>query len=274
MRESLVTRHPLHARIGTRLDAAPLLVMLDVDGTLAPIAPRPEQAAIPLATLDVLHRIASLPAVILAFVSGRAAADTWRMTGVTGAWVAGNHGAELRAPDGAVTVHPGVRAFEGAVDKAAKALRADLAMVAGASVENKRWTLSVHYRLVADADAPALISRAETVASAHGLRLMDGKKIVELRPPVEVNKGTAIGELLQRAGVNASVGSALYCGDDRTDEDAFRALRREVSDAVTIRIAPGSPIQTAAEFELDTPEELRKMLEWLAERRAGKPVPR
>lgn len=257
----------LPERIGARLDGSPLLVMLDVDGTLAPIAPTPEQAAIPPATLDVLRRIATLPSVTLAFISGRAAMDTWRMTGVEGAWVAGNHGGEFREPGGTIAVHPEVLKFEDDITAAATRLERDLAGVPGAFVENKRWTISVHYRQVADAAQQELISRAETSAKVHGLRLMDGKKIVELRPPVDVNKGTAVTTLLQRAGVSAESGAALYAGDDRTDEDAFRALRAAAPNAITIRVAHGSPLSTTAEFELDRPEELRELLEWVATRR-------
>ena len=257
----------LPERIGARLDGSPLLVMLDVDGTLAPIAPTPEQAAIPPATLDVLRRIATLPSVTLAFISGRAAMDTWRMTGVEGAWVAGNHGGEFREPGGTIAVHPEVLKFEDDITAAATRLERDLAGVPGAFVENKRWTISVHYRQVADAAQQELISRAETSAKVHGLRLMDGKKIVELRPPVDVNKGTAVTTLLQRAGVSAESGAALYAGDDRTDEDAFRALRAAAPNAITIRVAHGSPLSTTAEFELDGPEELRELLEWVATRR-------
>lgn len=257
----------LPERIGARLDASPLLVMLDVDGTLAPIAPTPEQAAIPPATLDVLRRIAALPSVTLAFISGRAAMDTWRMTGVDGAWVAGNHGGEFREPNGTISVHPEVLKFEHDITAAATLLAKDLAGVPGAFVENKRWTISVHYRQVADAAQQGLISLAETSARVHGLRLMDGKKIVELRPPVDVNKGTAVATLLRRAGVSEARGAALYAGDDRTDEDAFRALRGTVPNAITIRVAHGSPLSTAAEFELDDPQELCDLLEWVATRR-------
>ena len=252
--------------IGARLDASPLVIMLDVDGTLAPIAPAPEQAVVPRATIDVLHRFARAPGVTLAFVSGRAARDTWRMTGVPGTLVVGNHGMELRDATGEIHVDPRVLAHEQAVASAATVLTADLQSVAGALVENKRWTLSVHYRLVEERHVPQLLKRAEEVGKEFGLRALGGKKILELRPPVAVNKGTAVAALLQRTGFNAP-GSALYAGDDLTDEDAFRTLRSVVPSAVTIRVA-ADPAGTSAEFMLAAPDDLRALLDWLARRRA------
>ncbi len=254
--------------IAERLKRTPLLVMLDVDGTLAPIAPTPEKAAIPPATLAQLRRIAAAPETILAFISGRAAHDTWRMTGVEGAIVAGNHGVELRMPDGQVEVSPFVLRHEKAIAAAADTLASELASVAGAIVENKRWTISVHYRLVADEYVERLRRRATEIARQHGLRVMDGKKIVELRPDVEVNKGTAAVALAERFDVGPANGSVVYVGDDLTDEDAFRALRKAVPLGVTIRVVHGEgPSATAAEWTLGGTDDVRELLAWLAERR-------
>lgn len=243
--------------------------MLDVDGTLAPIAPTPERAAVPPATLSVLRQLVRAPDVTLAFVSGRAAADTWRMTAVDGAWIAGNHGIELRGPDGNVVVDASVLRHEADVAAAARTLQADLGSIEGAIVENKRWTISVHYRLVADADVPRLKERAQQVAGQRDLRILDGKKIVELRPPADVHKGTAVTTLLKRAGITSLSGAAMYVGDDRTDEDAFGALRNALPDGVTVRIeAQSGASATLAEFSIGGPEELYQLLEWIVARRS------
>ena len=266
-----MTTKAITQAIGNRLDGSPMLVMLDVDGTLAPIAPTPEQAAVPPATLAVVRQLAAIPGITLAFISGRAAADTWRMTGVDGAWVAGNHGIELRGPDGDVVVDASVLRHEADLAAAAQILQADLGSINGAIVENKRWTISVHYRLVADADVARLQERSRQVASERDLRILEGKKIVELRPPAEVNKGTAVKILLQRAGITRGRGSAMYVGDDRTDEDAFGALRESLPGSVTVRVEAqsGSAPTTLAEFSVVDTEELRALLEWIVERRAA-----
>jgi trehalose 6-phosphate phosphatase len=248
--------------IGNRLDASPFALMLDIDGTLAPIAPTPPLAQVPSATLFILERLASLPGVSMALVSGRSAPDARAIAGVPGAWVIGNHGHELMDPDGVVTVRPDAASHETAMAEAARQL-ASLQMTEGALLENKRWTLSIHYRNVKD-DVATLRSRVRSVAAALGLRITEGRKVMEVRPPVDVDKGTAVLEFALRHGALPS-GAALYAGDDRTDEDAFRALRAS-GRAVTVHIGDGSR-KTSAEIVLPTPAELHDLLGWLVTRR-------
>lgn len=260
--------------IGGRLDRSPLLVLLDVDGTLAPIAPTPSDARVPDETRQVLGRLSRAPGVTVALVSGRAAEDAWALVGVPGVWAIGNHGLERRDPHGRITADERIRMFEAAIATASRRLEEDLRDVAGAIVENKRWTLSVHYRLVSDTEVTRLIGRAEAVARYLGLRALAGKKIVELRPPVDVHKGTACLAFAMEQGVSRAAGSAFYAGDDRTDEDAFRELREALPDAVTVRIAAPDErdaVASEAELLLESPGELRLLLEWLATRRASAP---
>jgi trehalose 6-phosphate phosphatase len=256
--------------VGNRLDGSPLALMFDIDGTLAPIAPTPADAGVPEQTRNVLRRLAVLPRVTVVLVSGRSAEGSWKLAGVTGAWVIGNHGLELRTPDGEMSVHEEARRFEPAVAKAARTLKPMERAFPGAIVEDKRWTLSLHYRLVAPDAAPVLVERARQVADAMGLRVTEGKKIVELRPPVTVDKGTAAVAFAERHGALRDDASAMYAGDDRTDEDAFRQLRERSSRAVTARIVGADDRageQTHAEFALASPDELRQVLDWLAARR-------
>lgn len=249
--------------------------MLDIDGTLAPIAPTPDAAAVPPETRDVVRRLVEMSGVHVAMVTGRSVADALRMTRVEEAWIVGNHGLELRTANGDVSTVDEARAYESAIAAASTAL-APLARAApGALVENKRWTLSLHYRLVDDAEAPALIAHARDIARRLGLRVTEGKKIVELRPPIDVNKGTAAVALAERLGAlgAGANGSILYAGDDQTDEDAFRLLRGRASHAVTARIMDAAvdtraPADTKAEFVFASPSELRRVLEWLIGRRA------
>jgi len=253
--------------IDGRLDGSPLAVMLDIDGTLSPIARRPQDAIVPEPTRDVLRRLAKLPGVTLALVSGRSASDAWDVAGVDGAWVIGNHGLELRSTTGEVSTPIDVHRYESAIVVAANRLRSVTGEVPGTIVENKRWTLSLHYRLAEPNEAMSLVARAREIASGLGLQVTEGKKVVELRPPVDVNKGTATVALADRVGAFREGGSAMYAGDDRTDEDAFAALRARCPQAVTIRIATSEgdaePIETRAEFLLASPDELRLALEWL-----------
>lgn len=248
-------------RIGTRLDASPLIVLLDLDGTIAPIAPTPALAQVPASTRFVLERLARLPGVVMALVSGRSAQDAQRMGGLDGAWVVGNHGYELMDPHGAVTVRPEAEAYESAMVEAARQL-STLDFVEGALVENKRWSLSVHYRNVTG-DVAGLETRARRVAADLGLRVTEGKKVIEFRPPIAVDKGTASLEFVQQHGLLPD-GAALYAGDDRTDEDAFCALR-PTNRAVTIQV--GASKTTSAELQVASPAQLHDILSWLVTRR-------
>ncbi|MEX2180177.1 MAG: trehalose-phosphatase [Gemmatimonadaceae bacterium] len=260
--------------VGNRLDGAPLVVLLDLDGTLAPIAATPEGAQVPAETKEVLRRLIATPGLFLAVVSGRSAQDAASLAGVDGLWVVGNHGFESREPRGDIVPDDRVLPFERAVADVARDLAVLESSVPGSLVENKRWTLSVHYRLVDPAAVPSLKERVRESGERAGLRASEGKQVMELRPAVEISKGTASVALAERLGGLTGAGNVIYAGDDRTDEDAFRALRARSRSAVTVRIvadeAPEFRVPTEAEFALSSPAELRVALEWLAARRSAR----
>ena len=256
------------ASVGGRLDGSPFVLLFDIDGTLAPIAPRPQDAAVPPATREAIQRLVNLPAVVVALISGRSAHDVQRMIDVEGTWIIGNHGLELLTPSGDLAATPEARAYEPAVAEAARRLASIDASAPGAFVEDKRWSLSVHYRMADPSAVPALKERASQVAREFGLREMEGKMIVELRPPVPIDKGTAAVALAEKLGALDEGASLLSAGDDRTDEDAFRALRSIKASTVTIRVAADDDATTtSAEFVLASPDEIHQLLVWLAERR-------
>jgi trehalose-phosphatase len=247
---------PVIDRVAARLAGRPLAVLLDVDGTLAPIAPRPEEAAVPAETRKVVAALAALPDVRVALVSGRAAADARRMVGVANVWVIGNHGFEVVSPDGGELPQPELEPWRSAVARAARRIAPLVAPVPGVLLEDKGWTLSVHYRLADPKVVPRLVESVERVAEPLGLRVMRGKMVVEVRPDVRVDKGTAVLRLANQLGALArreddvsgddrdaaagdGNGSAVFVGDDRTDEDAFRALRSRSARVVTVRVTHG-----------------------------------
>lgn len=274
---------PISDSVAARLGERPLAVMLDVDGTLAPIAPRPEEAAVPVETRRVVAALAAIPDIRVVLVSGRAAADARRMVGVANVWVIGNHGFEAVSPDGNELEQPELHSWRSAIARAARRIAPLVAPVPGVLLEDKGWTLSVHYRLADSQVVPRLIESVERVAAPLGLKVMRGKMVVEVRPDVRVDKGTAVLRLaaelgalplpdrarLEGAGGGTAAngcGSALFVGDDRTDEDAFRALRSRSPGAVTVRVTHGEEIATAAEFSVEDPAAVRRLLEWLLER--------
>ncbi|HXT47652.1 MAG TPA: trehalose-phosphatase [Gemmatimonadaceae bacterium] len=259
---------PVPAAVAARLGGTPLVLMLDVDGTLAPIAPRPEDAAVPPRTRALLEQLVANPAVRVVLVSGRSAPDANAIVGVRGVWTVGNHGFEILTPAGETETDADLNDQSAAITQAARELEPVVAAVHGARLENKRWTLSVHYRLAARDAVPALRAAVERAALGLRLRVTDGKEVVEVRPAAHVDKGTAVvtmGERLHGFDPSASI---LFAGDDRTDEDAFRSLRARSPRAVTIRVDDNPEIKTAAEITLSDPAAVFEFLQWLAARRA------
>jgi len=242
-----------------RLAGRPLLLFFDIDGTLAPIAPQPTLARVPDTTRRLLAALVAMPAVIVGLVSGRAARDAKRLVGVEGVWAVGNHGAEVVAPNGDVSVDPDVSRYAESMARTAQSLEPLLLRIAGVVLENKTWTLSVHYRAADERVLPRLRGIVDDAAATHGLRVTEGKKVLEIRPPIRVDKGTAIERLAQELGGFGDGASVLFAGDDVTDEDAFRFLRQQHPHAVTICIGDGG--DTAAEFTLRGTEDLRALLE-------------
>lgn len=256
---------PVPPEMEQRLAATPLLLLLDVDGTLAPIAPRPDYARIPEETQRVLRDLATLPGVHVALISGRSVADVHRMGGVPHAWAIGNHGMEVAEPDGDARVRESVSPFEPTIAQAVKRCEALMRDRPGVLVENKRWTMSVHHRLAHPSIVPALEADLAALAGELGLRVTRGKEVIELRPPVSIDKGVAAVELATRLHA-VDGGSVLCAGDDRTDEDMFRALRDAYPRAVTVRVGiePGRPgPDTSAEFCVADTSQMRDVLAWV-----------
>ena len=261
---------PLQSAVAVRLGGTPLSILLDIDGTLAPIAPRPDQAKVSADTCKALERLIAIPDAHVAVVTGRSVQDARRMVALKGLGVIGNHGFEVLGEAGEVISEPAALTYLDAVRKAASTLASLPKEVQGVVLEDKHWTLSVHYRLAARPAIPRITERVHAAADMHGLRVTRGKEVLELRPPLDVNKGTAAVLWVKRLGLSSSA-SVLYIGDDRTDEDAFRELRAAFPKAVTIRVGdPDHGETTLAELRLETPSEVKDFLVALAEyRRAG-----
>ncbi len=258
--------------LATRLEAAPRLLAFDVDGTLAPIVLRPSDAVVPDAVKTALRRLAAGEATYVAFVSGRAAPDARRMVDIEGAWYLGNHGFEWLTPGGEARVAEGARRWLPCVADAAADATALASGIPGVRVEDKRWTLSVHWRLADPAVVPRLRDLLGAIAARSGLRLSEGKRVFELRPPLGVDKGTALLALARELPgvVREEESPVFYAGDDATDEDAFRALRAELPRAVTVRVRGAASEEvlpaTAAELVVPSVAAMHEVVEELARR--------
>jgi trehalose-phosphatase len=233
--------------------------MLDVDGTLAPLVSHPSLAVVPHDTRRAVAALTAIDGAHVAIVSGRAAADARRMVAVPHAWTIGNHGAEVVSPDGDVEVDPEISAYGDAIDQAARSLAPLLAPMTHVLLENKGWSVAIHYRMADPTIVGRLRMTVESIAAGLGLRVVEGKAILELRPPVQVDKGTAIYRLGTSLGALGPDATIIYIGDDTTDEDAFRLLRARVPHATTIFVG-GEDRPTAAEFRVPDTDAVRQLL--------------
>jgi len=245
----------------------PLVVMLDVDGTLAPIVPVYDQATVPEETRRAVDLLTTCPRVHVALVSGRSAAVALRMVGVPNVWVAGNHGFEIEGPNGENLADPSVESYREVIATAAARLEKRVDGMQGVIIENKRITLSVHWRLADAVTGPTLRAAVDEVARSLQLRVTEGKRIFEIRPPARIDKGTAVLALAERLTGGRDDAGWVFAGDDLTDEDAVRALRAHHPRAVTIRILGEESSPTEAEFLLGDTHAMRTFLEELARMR-------
>lgn len=235
-----------------------MALCLDFDGTLAPIVSEPDDATLPEETRQTLNRLAAMPAVDIAVISGRALQDVRSRVGIDGIDFAGNHGIELEQ-DGEPEIHPAAKAHRAELQRAAEQITAQLESMHGCFVEDKYATATVHYRRADTEDVPLVTEIVErVVADEPGLRTTAGNKIIEIRPDVDQDKGAAIEALVEdQPGTLVA-----YFGDDETDVDAFRALRE--MDGESVRVAVGED-RPAAEFLLGSPREVQECLGWLSE---------
>lgn len=242
--------------------------MFDVDGTLAPIVPTPERAAVPDGTRDLLVELNQRYALV-ACLSGRRAADAQRVVGLDTLIYVGNHGMEQLRPgaDGPETL-PEALAQSSAVRSFAGSAFTPALRQMGIRLEDKESIWAFHWRGAADeAAAHEALKAVAKSAAAQGLAPHWGRKVLEIRPAVPVDKGTAIGRLLEGAGPRA----ALYGGDDTTDLAAFRRLREMTSQgsmdaAVCVGVASDEgPADISAEADLvvDGPNGFRELLSHL-----------
>jgi trehalose-phosphatase len=297
-------RPPLPAHrdaITRRLAGRTPAIFLDYDGTLTPIVERPELAILAPEMRRTLSDLAAKAHTVI--VSGRGRAEVARLVGVEELIYAGSHGFDIAGPRASTgrgtPAGPGDSPLPGnspirhevagdlrpAVRQAAIDLATALAGVPGVLVEDKRFSVAVHYRQVADDRVAEIESAVDRVLAGHlsdrdtgalkkanasgksgagekmpTLKKTRGKKVLELRPAVEWDKGQAVLWLLRALGLEGEEIVPIYVGDDTTDEDAFRALHDRGLTALVAR----TPRPTAAGYSLQDTDEVGDFLRLIA----------
>jgi trehalose 6-phosphate phosphatase len=252
-----------------RDDPSHAAILTDVDGTLAPIVERPEQARVPDEAREALAALSERFGLV-GCISGRRALEARRLVGIEGIAYAGNHGLELLRPgEDEPSFDPALAGRERLAAEFAGGLdQAGLAAI-GLRREDKGPIQALHWRGAGDEEAAE--SRAREIAAEAellGLHTHWGRKVLELRPTDAVGKDVAVGALIDAADARA----AVYAGDDRTDLDAFRRLRElrdggELDVAVCVGVLSAeAPAELASRSDLtvDGPQGWLELLKGLA----------
>jgi trehalose 6-phosphate phosphatase len=242
-----------------RADPASAAVLCDIDGTLSPIVADPGSAIVPAAARQVLVELATRYRLV-ACVSGRRASDARRMVGLEQITYAGNHGLELLRPgDSSPSLDPALGDRGGAAASFASRLDWSHLDGCGLRLEDKGPIQAIHWRGAGDPElAGQRAQQIAELAAEQGLVPHFGRLVLELRPLATVDKGIAVRRLIGESGTTA----ALYGGDDRTDLDAFAALRElRGAGAVTAAVCVGvaseegpEEIRSEADLVVDGPQ--------------------
>ncbi|MGV9713358.1 trehalose-phosphatase [Gordonia sp. NPDC003424] len=236
-------------------------MFFDFDGTLSDIVTDPATATLVDTAAETLARLAAFGPV--AVISGRDLSDVRERVGVPGIWYAGGHGVELVGPTGEHHVNDVARDATATIGTAADDLAERLGDIPGVLVEHKQFGVAVHYRNAAPDRVEEISAAVYAAGAAHGLRVTNGRKVIELRPDVDWDKGRALSWLLHRMDVPADA-VPIYFGDDLTDEDAFD---RVATDGFGIVVRAGENIhrRSAAQFAVDSPDALAQLLHRVAD---------
>jgi trehalose 6-phosphate phosphatase len=210
-----------------------LLLLSDFDGTLCRIVPSAEQVRLEKQAKSSLKKIRKLPDTSLGIVSGRSLKEIKGYVGLRKIFYVGNHGFEIEYTDSEGRrrsfIHPAARRSRPAVKKIKKELSGLLNKIKGAKVEDKILTLSLHYRKVKDKDlnkVKQIFNKTITPYKRSGeIAVTRGKKVFEVRPPVDWHKGKAV--LKIKKILNKKNLVTVYLGDDTTDEDVFKILKKK-----------------------------------------------
>jgi trehalose-phosphatase len=243
-------------QLGSQLKGKSISLFFDFDGTLTPIMGRPEVARLSFNTRELLRVLAlRYPTVV---ISGRSLDDITGRVSLKGVVYAGNHGMEIRSESFTMLFDQG-KAVKAEMKKLLSLLKGMPPKFRGVIIENKGVTLSVHYRLLDSRDVRAFTKRLKEIVrqsvESGLISLSEGKKVFEIRPPVDWNKGRAVDWIMQRRVFSSTV--PIYLGDDVTDRDAFKAVK---GSGVSVYVG-GSDKE--ADFYLKAQGEVGAFLMWL-----------
>ncbi len=235
-----------------------LVFFLDYDGTLTPIVESPELAVISEEMKQTVEKLAKIHTV--AIVSGRMREDVQNLVGIKGIFYAGSHGFDIKGPGGFSMIHPIAKKTIPLVAEIIEQLKERFQNIEGALVEEKKFSVAAHYRKVKkQADLQFIEETVNNIIKKYDeLKLLKGKKVFEILPNIDWNKGKAVRWIMDALEIPWETTSAFYIGDDTTDEYAFRTIITR-GTAIMVTDEPSNP--STADFQLNSPEEVKKFFE-------------
>ncbi|KAL5551168.1 hypothetical protein UlMin_001344 [Ulmus minor] len=266
-----------------------IAIFLDYDGTLSPIVDDPDRAIMSSSMRAAVRNLTKyFPTAI---ISGRSRDKVFELIGLTELYYAGSHGMDIIGPvsNTASDKHPNtvksgdkqgkeVKLFQPAreflpmIDEVFRILVKNTKKIEGAKVENHKFCTSVHYRNVDEKHWPTIAQIVHDILKDYPrLRLTHGRKVLEVRPVIDWNKGKAVEFLLESLGLSSGDDVLpIYIGDDRSDEDAFKVLR--VGNLGYGILVSSVPKETKAFYSLRDPSEvmqfLKSLVRWKEEEEA------
>ena len=231
---------------------------LDYDGTLTELKNKPSLAKLDKDVRVILKTLAGLSRVKVFIISGRSLADVKKLVKIPTLNYIGNHGIELKGPR-LNYINPPANSARPIIKKALSLLKKNV-KYKGVIIEDKTYTLSVHYRLAATSKQSIIrkdiLKNIKNFVFGGKIRVSEGKKVIEIRPNVKWDKGRIINWVLQKTKLASIL--TVCIGDDKTDEDAFRAVGKK---GMTIVVSE-KPRKSLAQYRLKSPLEVKKFLKW------------
>ncbi len=247
------------------ISAHHVLFLADYDGTLTPIVSLPQDAVLSDKARHRLSVLAEQPKYSVGVISGRSIDELKSLVSIEGIYYSGNHGLEIEGP-GLRYFHPPAEQTRATIREMAGRLAEALENITGVIIQEKGLSLSVHYRLVNESEennvAKIFHRISEPLTRQGKISVFSGKKVLEVKPPLDWDKGKAVEIIIKKLKVLLDIERivTVFLGDDTTDEDAFRILHRP--DGWGVFIA-GEKTSSVADYYLDSVAEVEELLDRL-----------
>jgi len=244
-------------RIKSKIKKKRIILLLDYDGTLSVIVSKPSKTTPNKEIKLILKSLAKKKNIYLAIVSGRKLKDVEKLIQIKGIWYVGNHGLEMKSPASKL-IYPRGTQFKRLMKEIKKKLNKKIRKIKGALIEDKALTLTLHYRAVRKKDLYNLKEIFGIICNpylrAKRIKIRQGKKCWEIRPPLNWDKGKAVKKIL--SSFKRKTPFPIYLGDDTTDEDAFRVVKKK-----GLAVFIGKPKHSYADYFLNSVSEVKRFLE-------------